>query len=72
MRYVITLGIFNSKPHINVYRHSYNKSWNLGHLSEWDGGSLFFSHEAKLRSKAVTTYFISPSNHKLKSGLPYA
>lgn len=44
----------------------YNKSWNLGHLSEPDGGSFFFSHEAKLRSKAVTKCFISLSNHRLK------
>lgn len=44
----------------------YNKSWNLGHLSEPDGGSFFFSHELKLRSKAVTKCFIGLSNHRLK------
>lgn len=43
-----------------------NKSWNFACLSKPDGGSFFFSSEAKLRSKAVTKCFISPSNHKFR------
>lgn len=67
MAYAVTQGILNFKPHIMcTYIARYNKSWNFACVSEPDGGPFFF-HEAKLRSKAVTKCFISPSNHRLKS-----